>query len=175
MFTLFVDADSLPLRLRKIILQRAMKENMRTIFVADRNLKDVCCMIEEHTASLRLPLRNTLDKTELRKIRSSISMLIVESGTDSADNTIVQMIEEGDIVISHDVGLSERAIGKGAVAIDDRGNIYTRENIRERVSEREYMKSFREMGINDLNQKSLKEKDYQKFSNSFDALIPKKI
>ena len=68
MFTLFVDADSLPLRLRKIILQRAMKENMRTIFVADRNLKDVCCMIEEHTASLRLPLRNTLDKTELRKI-----------------------------------------------------------------------------------------------------------
>ena len=165
MFTLFVDADSLPLRLRKIILQRAMKENMRTIFVADRNLKDVCCMIEEHTASLRLPLRNTLDKTELRKIRSSISMLIVESGTDSADNTIVQMIEEGDIVISHDVGLSERAIGKGAVAIDDRGNIYTREN----------MKSFREMGINDLNQKSLKEKDYQKFSNSFDALISKKI
>ena len=132
MFTLFVDADSLPLRLRKIILQRAMKENMRTIFVADRNLKDVCCIIEEHTASLRLPLRNTLDKTELRKIRSSISMLIVESGTDSADNTIVQMIEEGDIVISHDVGLSERAIGKGAVAIDDRGNIYTRENIRER-------------------------------------------
>ena len=37
------------------------------------------------------------------------------------------------------------------------------------------MKSFREMGINDLNQKSLKEKDYQKFSNSFDALISKKI
>ena len=77
------------------------------------------------------------------------------------------------LVISHDVGLSERVIAKGATALDDRGNIYTAANIRERVSERDYMKAFREMGLNDLKQKSLCEKDYQRFSNSFDSLIAK--
>ena len=171
MFTMYVDADSLPVRLRKIILQRAAKDNIKTIFVADRSLSDVMEKIEEHTATLRTPLRASLEKSELRKIKSSITMETVPSGADSADNRIVELIGEGDLVITHDVGLSERAIAKGAVALDDRGNIYTKENIRERVSERDYMKSFREMGINDLRQKSLKEKDYQKFSNSFDTLI----
>lgn len=171
MFTLFVDADSLAQRLRKIILNRAVKENIPTFFIADRGLPDVMEKIEEHTASLRAPMRNTLEKSELRKIRSSISMLVVPTGENSADDKIVSLVAPGDVLISHDVGLCERAIAKGAIAIDDRGAVYTSENIRERVSERDYMKAFREMGINDLKQKGLKEKDYQNFSNSLDKIL----
>ena len=97
--------------------------------------------------------------------------LIGPTGENSADDKIVSLVAPGDVLISHDVGLCERAIAKGAIAIDDRGAVYTSENIRERVSERDYMKAFREMGINDLKQKGLKEKDYQNFSNSLDKIL----
>ena len=173
MFTLFVDSDSLPLRHRKIILSRVMKDGIRTQFIADRSLPDVMEAIETHTKMLRDPFRGSLAKEELRKIRSSITMTVVETGENSADDRIAELVSAGDLVISHDVGLSERVIAKGATALDDRGNIYTAANIRERVSERDYMKAFREMGLNDLKQKSLSEKDYQRFSNSFDSLIAK--
>ncbi len=174
MFTLYVDADSVPVRIRKIILSRARKENICTIFVADRILPDVLSAIEEHTAALRSPYRTSLKKDEIRKIRSTISMVVVEASSDAADDRIVSLVQDGDVVISHDVPLSERVIEKGAAALDDRGNVYTRENIRERVSERDYMKALREMGINDLKQKSLKEKDYQRFADSFDILLSKR-
>lgn len=174
MFTLFVDSDSLPLRHRKIILSRVMKDGIRTQFVADRSLPDVMEAIETHTKMLRDPFRGSLAKEELRKIRSSITMTVVETGENSADDRIVELVNDGDLVITHDVGLSERAIEKGAIVIDDRGDVYTQENIRKRVSERDFMKVFREMGINDLGQKSLREKDYQRFSNSFDSIISKK-
>lgn len=173
MFSIYVDADSLPQRLRKIILSRAVKENLPAYFVADRMLTDVSEKIGEHTALLRAPHRATMDRDELRKIRSSIVMIVVKTGENSADDRIAELVSAGDLVISHDVGLSERVIAKGATALDDRGNIYTADNIRERVSERDYMKAFREMGLNDLKQKSLCEKDYQRFSNSFDSLIAK--
>ena len=137
-------------------------------------LTDVSEKIGEHTALLRAPHRATLDRNELRKIRSSIVMIVVETGENSADDRIVELVNDGDLVITHDVGLSERAIEKGAIVIDDRGDVYTQENIRKRVSERDFMKVFREMGINDLGQKSLREKDYQRFSNSFDSIISKK-
>lgn len=174
MFTLFVDADSLPVRNRKIILSRAAKENIHTVFIADRSLSDVMDAIASHTADLRRPMRDSLDKSELRKIRSTIEMWLVETGENSADDEIVSLVLPSDVVITHDVGLSLRAIEKGAIVLDDRGDIYSSENIRERVSERDYMKAFREMGINDLKQKSLKEKDYQRFANSFDAIISQK-
>ena len=123
LFNLFVDAYSLAQRLRKIILNRAVKENIPTFFIADRSLPDVMEKIEEHTASLRAPMRNTLEKSELRKIRSSISMLVVPTGENSADEKIGSWVAQGEVVRSHDVGLCERAIAKGAIAIDDRGAV----------------------------------------------------
>lgn len=171
MFKVFVDADSIPIREKKIVLTRAIKEDLAVFFVADRDLPDVREAIKNHKDKLRAPFRGVLEKDEIRKIDSTIRMIIVESGENSADDRIVEMIEAGDLLISHDVPLSFRSIEKGAVALDDRGEIYTKENIRERMSQREYMMAFREMGINEEKQRRLKEGDYQKFANSFDFLL----
>ncbi len=173
MFSILVDADSLPVRERAVILKRAYKEDLVAVFVADRPLGDVLDMIKEHKAKLRSPYKDILDKTERRKICSTISMIVVEKGENSADDRIAALAKEGDIVITHDVPLSERCISKGAVAIDDRGNVYTAENIRTRLSERNYMKDLREMGINIEKQKRIGDRELSDFSNSFDSLIAK--
>ena len=57
---LFLDADSLPIKYREIIIKRCIKENIESYFVADRQLKDVLDSIKEHTLILRKPYRAVL-------------------------------------------------------------------------------------------------------------------
>ena len=91
MFKLYIDADSLPKQHRKILLNRIVKENLEAYFAADRELPDVVEAKAMHTAQLRAPYKDTHDKTELRKIKSSINMVVVSTGANSADDKLVEI------------------------------------------------------------------------------------
>ena len=69
---IYIDADSLPVQIRAIVLRRVMREGIAAIFVADRPLKDVRRAYEEHTALLRAAEREAgeEDSDRLRSIRS---------------------------------------------------------------------------------------------------------
>lgn len=171
---ILADADSMPQNIRAIILRRAEKEGIPAVFVADRRLSDVDEAIKEHTIKLRQPLRGLVNKEDLRKIKSPIRQETVQSGANSADDYIVSLCEEGDLVISHDIPLLERAIEKGAFAIDDRGNVFTSENIRKRMSEREVNSIFREMGVFAEQTKRQSAKALEEFANAFDRVLAQK-
>ena len=92
MFNIYIDADSLPKAHRAIILKRVVKESEyigECVFASDRMLSDVKEAIENHTAALRLPYRDKIDKSELRKIKSNIHMAVVPVGANSADDYLV--------------------------------------------------------------------------------------
>ncbi len=55
--------------------------------------------------------------------------MIVANGTDEADNRIVEMVEEGDLVITADIPLTDRVITKNAFALDHRGKFFNADNI----------------------------------------------
>ncbi len=170
---LLIDADSMPVRHRSIILRRSLKDGIETLFVADRTLKDVEEARSAHTASLREPLRPSLSKEELRKIRSWIHMLTVESADGAADDKIVELARPGALVISHDMPLLERVIAKGAMALDDRGNVWDEGNIRERLSARSTNMALREMGVFDERTRRFDMKDIEGFANSLDSILIK--
>ncbi len=170
-FILWVDSDSVPLRHREIILRRAIKNNIKTIFVADRILKDVNNAISEHSKLLRDPLRDKLEKEELRKIKSTIKMITVATGSNSADDYIVENAESGQLCITHDIPLAARLVEKGVLVIDDRGNTFDSNNIKERLSIRNSMYIIREMGSNAEKQKRFDLKLLEEFSNSFDCAL----
>ena len=128
-FKILVDADSMMPAMRAIILRRAVKGNIETVFASDRLLKDVEEAIKTHTVQLRAPLRQVLDRSETR------------------------------------------AIEKGAAAIDDRGNVYTKENIRTRLSERDVNGILREMQVFDEKTKRFDARTVEKFANAFDSMI----
>ena len=173
MFSVYVDSDSLPVKQREILLRRLRKENCPSYFVADKDVKDVLKAIEEHTADLRRPLRATMDKDEIRNIRSSIRFVKVSTGANSADDYLVEIAEVPGLGITHDIPLAERMIEKGLLVMDDRGNEFDASNIRERMSERAYMADFREMGIYVSGQKKFNAKDVENFSNTLDRLVNK--
>lgn len=55
--------------------------------------------------------------------------IVVEQGADSTDFRLVNLIGEGDIVITQDYGLAAMCLSKQAVVLNQDGKQYTGENI----------------------------------------------
>lgn len=55
--------------------------------------------------------------------------IVVSQGVDSVDFRLVNMIENGDIVITQDYGLAAMCLGKRAIVLHQDGKQYTEENI----------------------------------------------
>ncbi|MFD2112765.1 YaiI/YqxD family protein [Thiorhodococcus fuscus] len=102
-----------------------------------------------------------------------IRAIQVSAGFDVADNEIVRRLEAGDLVITADIPLAAEVIAKGGHALNPRGQIYTRENIRERLNMRDFMETLRSTGVDTGGPASLGPRDKQAFANALDAFLAK--
>lgn len=98
----------------------------------------------------------------------TVRMEKVGAGQDDADRYIVEHIEEGDLIITRDIPLAALLVGKSVSVLNDRGELYTRENVRERLSVRNFMADLREAGLPQDAPGQLNEKDIRAFANTFD-------
>jgi uncharacterized protein YaiI (UPF0178 family) len=102
-----------------------------------------------------------------------IRFIKVASGFDEADNTIVKMVEAGDLVITADIPLASAVIEKNAFALNPRGEFYSKENIQQKLSLRNFMQTLRESGEITGGPSALNTKDHQLFANALDRFIAK--
>ena len=115
--TIWVDGDSAPRDIRPILVRRSASLPVR--FVSARKLPDVP------------PALATL----------------VPAGPDAADLFIEENAALGDLVITRDIPFAERLAEAGIAAINDRGELYTKENASERRSLRDAAEELRFLGI----------------------------
>lgn len=73
-------------------------------------------------------------------------LVVVEAGLDSADDRLVAEAGPGDIVVTSDIPLAARIIGKGALAVTPRGRILDATTIGEVKASRDLMTGLREAG-----------------------------
>ncbi len=175
MADLYIDADSLPQKIMEIVVRRILKDKLEAVFVADRELPYLKDAIAKDTTSRRDEFRATLPKEELKKIKSGISMIVVESDMDSADNEIVNICTKPAIAITHDILLASRLLEKGLIVIDDRGREFTRDNIRYVLSLRGINNELRQMGKEYERSERFKPTVYNQFANCFDRSLQKLI
>jgi uncharacterized protein YaiI (UPF0178 family) len=97
----------------------------------------------------------------------------VAAGLDVADKHIVELLEPNDLVITADIPLAAAAIDKAAHALNPRGELYTKENIRERLSMRNFMDELRGSGVATGGPAALGPRDRQAFANSLDRMLRK--
>lgn len=102
-----------------------------------------------------------------------IQALQVDKGADMADHMIVSLVQIGDLVITSDIPLAAFVVEKQALAIDHRGEIYTEENVRERLSIRDFMKDIRDSGVITGGPAPYGPKDLEKFANSLNKILTK--
>ncbi len=117
---ILVDSDALPRPLKEVLLRVAEREAVETVFVAAR--------------APRLPE----------------SMLVKAVGAggafNAADDRIVEIAETGDLVVTADIPLADRAIAKGAEVLNPRGEFFTPANIKNALAMRELLEELRNTG-----------------------------
>ena len=89
----------------------------------------------------------------------------------NADNYIVRESVAGDLVITADIPLAAEVIAKGCLALDPRGNLYTKENIRERLNLRDFMDTLRGSGVDTGGPAAFSQANRQAFANQLDRLL----
>lgn len=100
-----------------------------------------------------------------------INTVQVSAGFDVADNHIVQATAPGDLVITADIPLAAELVEKGVSALNPRGELYTRENIRERLNMRDFMDTLRSSGIQSGGPAPMNQTDRQAFANALDRWL----
>ena len=142
---IWVDADACPKVIKEILFRAADRVGMTLTLVANQPL-------------------NTPRSRNIRSIQ-------VAAGFDVADNHIVQQAETGDLVITADIPLAAEVIAKGCLALNPRGELYTEENIRQRLNMRDFMDTLRSSGVDTGGPSSFSQKDRQAFANQLDRLM----
>lgn len=95
----------------------------------------------------------------------------VAQGFDVADDEIVRLCDEGDLVITSDIPLAAEVIEKGAFALSPRGELFTKDNIRERLNIRDFMDTMRSSGIQTGGPAPLNQTDRRAFANQLDRFL----
>ena len=143
--TIWVDADACPSVIKDILYRAAQRASLQVTLVANR--------------SLQVP-------------RSPwISMVQVPHGFDVADNHIVEVTIPGDLVITADIPLAAAVVGKGACALNPRGELYTEENVQGLLDMRNFMDSLRSSGVETGGPPALSNSDRQTFAAQLDRWI----
>ena len=142
---IWVDADACPKAIKDILFRVAERTTITTTLVANQYLQTP-------------PSRY-------------IKLLQVKSGFDVADNEIVKRLNAGDLVITGDIPLAYEVIGKGAHAINPRGERYSQDNIKERLNMRDFMDTLRGSGIDTGGPSALNSRDIQAFANQLDRFL----
>lgn len=149
LFSIWIDADSCPVSVRQIIIRFALRLKLQLFFVANHPI----------------PFEQN----------DSFKMIVTENTPDAADNYIVENIQANDIAITRDIPLASRLVEKKITILNDRGTIYTSENIRERLSLRNFNLELFNNGIMPERTGTFGKKELNLFSNSLDKEIQKKI
>jgi uncharacterized protein YaiI (UPF0178 family) len=144
---ILVDADACPKAIKDILFRVAERLRITTILVANHTLQTP-------------PSRY-------------IQFLQVISGFDVADNEIVKRLMVGDLVITSDIPLAYEVLCAGGHAINPRGELYTQDNIKERLNMRDFMDTLRSSGIDTGGPTALSSRDIQAFANQLDKFLVK--
>ena len=100
-----------------------------------------------------------------------IHKIKVPMGFDVADNHIVNEMDPGDLVITADIPLADAVVSKGGRALNPRGTLYTKQNIKQYLAIRDLNESLRSNGMISSNQSGLGPKEIQLFANHLDRLL----
>lgn len=142
---IWVDADACPRVVRDILFRAAERSETMVTLVANQAI--------------------TIPRSRF------VRMLQVSSGFDVADNEIVRRVEKNDLVITADIPLAAEVIDKHGQALSPRGEVFSPDNIRERLNMRDFLDTMRGSGLASGGPPPLSATDRQAFANALDSYL----
>lgn len=142
---IWIDADACPAPAKDILYRASKRTNTSLILVANNFL-----------ATPPSPL---------------ITVIRVEQGFDVADNYIVQHLEAHDLVITADIPLAADVVAKHGIALNPRGELYTENNIKQRLGLRDMREQLRGAGTNIGGPSAYGTREKTAFANALDKIL----
>lgn len=142
---IWVDADACPRLAKEVLFRAADKRQVQMTLVANQYLQ-----------------------TPPSKYVSAVQ---VPQGFDVADNEIVARLKTADLVVTADIPLADEVIDKGGAAINPRGTVYSKDNIKDILARRDLMETLRDSGMVSGGPDAYSKKDVQSFANALDRYI----
>lgn len=142
---IWVDADACPSVIKEILYRAAERTQLTMTLVANQ--------------PLRVPPS------------PYIKTMQVSAGFDVADDEIVRRITAGDLVITADIPLAAEVLAKDAFALNPRGELYSPDTIRQKLTMRDFMDTLRSSGIQTGGPAVLSQSDRKAFAAELDKLL----
>jgi uncharacterized protein YaiI (UPF0178 family) len=142
---ILVDADSCPRAVRDLVIRAAERTGITAVFAANRMIPGIG--------------------------GKTIRMELCPQGEGKADDLIVSLAVPGDLALTRDIPLAERLVNASVTVLDDRGRVFTPENIRELLSLRNFTLGLADNGMDFERSNSYSKKELKRFADSFDRLL----
>lgn len=142
---IWVDADACPGVIKEILFRAAKRTGLQMTLVANHFVK--------------IPAAD------------NIHFQLVKSGMDVADNEIIKQLVSGDLVITADIPLAAQVIENGGQALNPRGELYSANSIRTKLSMRDFMESLRSQGVETGGPPTLGPNDRKEFADNLDKIL----
>ena len=143
--TLWVDADACPGTIKELIIRAARRLKIPAVFAANKYIS-----IPES---------------------GYVSSRRVGADPEAVDAHITQNARPGDVVVTQDIPLASTLVSRGIIVISTRGELFTEENIGERLSIRNFMQDLREAGGITPGPREFAQKDRQRFADTLDKVL----
>ena len=144
---IYVDADACPKAIKEILFRAADRLRVQLTLVANQPLY---CPPSAYIRAFQVP-----------------------AGFDVADNRIAQQVAPGDLVITADIPLAAQVIARGGHALNPRGEFYTKDNIQERLTMRNFMDTLRSSGVETGGPSAFSQGDRLAFAKQLDRFLAK--
>jgi uncharacterized protein YaiI (UPF0178 family) len=133
-----------------------------------RVIKDIVFRASER---LRVPVLLVANKDLSKQQSRLVTSIVVAEGFDVADDYIAEHAGVEDLVITADIPLAARIVAGGGVALDPRGELYTEENVGERLSIRDLMQQLRADGLVQGGPNQFGMTDRNRFASTLDRML----
>ena len=143
---IWIDADACPRDVKEVVFKASARLSIPVVLVANK--------------AMHKPPAFPL-----------VTMDQVKGGPDVADDHIVEHAAQGDLAITADIPLAARLVEKRVHVIDPRGEVYDEDNVRERLSVRDFMADARDIGVVTGGPSAFSPRDKQRFAAALDRAL----
>jgi len=147
--TLHIDGDSCPRPVRDAAARAGRREGVPVVCYANRPI----------------PFEDGV----------TVEAVLVEKTEGAADKALVARAVPGDLALTRDIPLAAELVEAGIAVINDRGALYTRENIRERLSVRNFMAGLNAVGLKPESTAQYGKREWDEFVRTFDREFMKLV
>ncbi|MBA2655476.1 MAG: YaiI/YqxD family protein [Tatlockia sp.] len=144
---IWIDADACPKLIKDLLFRAAARSQTHLIAVSNH--------------AITIPPSPFIKKFQ------------VGMGFDVADKYIATHMEPGDLVITADIPFADVVITQGGFALNPRGMLYSKNNIKQHLAARDFNESLRSCNLLSGGPSSLSPKDVKDFANNLDRFITK--